>query len=210
MQCERVLNLSDNRSVRRVLDLPCGHGRVARYLKTGFPDAQMFYCDIDAQAVEFCASTFGGEGIVSREDLLSVKLPDSLDVIWVGSLFTHVDRKRTEQWLVHLCKSLAEDGVLVATFHGAWSIEVAKTLPFLGAEGWDEVLRGYFDSGFGYARYPSGDYDYGVSLSKPSVIVEMVERISGVRLLAYMERGWGHNPRCPWCLRNRSAQAVVM
>jgi len=189
----RVLNLSDNCAVRKVLDLACGHGRVARYLRAGFPDAQLFYCDIDIQAAEFCAKTFGGKAIASKEELTQVSLPSDCDVIWVGSLFTHLDRNRTERFLTYLCRFLAEEGVLVATFHGAWSKQLAETSPFMEPERWATVLEGYSVSGYGYRQYSHLKDDFGVSLSRPSVIVEMVERIPGVRLLAYMERGWGHN-----------------
>ncbi|MBA9019207.1 methyltransferase domain-containing protein [Aminobacter ciceronei] len=94
--------------VSKVLDLPCGHGRVSRHLKLLFPTAEMFYCDIDAEGADFCARTFGGTAIHSQPDLLQVGLPRSLDVIWIGSLFTHVDRKRTADWLGYLADHLSE------------------------------------------------------------------------------------------------------
>src|SRR6476620_8602013 len=45
--------------VTRILDLPCGHGRILRYLKAAFPEAEITACDIRRDAVDFCASTFG-------------------------------------------------------------------------------------------------------------------------------------------------------
>src|SRR5262245_27216903 len=51
--------------VERVLDFGCGHGRVARHLRAMFPQAQLHFSDIDASAVEFCATTFNGTGILS-------------------------------------------------------------------------------------------------------------------------------------------------
>src|SRR4051794_26106944 len=43
-------NVSD---VKRILDLPCGHGRVLRYLKAAFPEAEITACDIMRDGVDF-------------------------------------------------------------------------------------------------------------------------------------------------------------
>jgi hypothetical protein len=190
----KALALADDPPVRRVIDLPSGHGRVGRYLRATFPAAEFFFCDLDAEGAEFCARSFGGTAIHSQPELASVTLPHDCDVVWVGSLFTHVDRDRTERWLRHLCGALSRCGVLVATFHGPWAIEVNRRSPMIDEQCWRGIVEGYESSGFGYARYPHmPDADYGVSLSKPSVITEMVERIPGVRLLAYTERAWADN-----------------
>ena len=179
--------------VRSILDLPCGHGRVARYLRAAYPTAQLYFCDLDQSGVEFCANTFAGSGILSKPELAEVGLP-SVDVIWVGSLFTHVDQIRCERWLAHLAAHLSPQGVLVATFHGLWSHEVRKKHPMLDDASWAEVLRGYERTGFGYAPYRGAEaVDYGVSLTRPSVVCEMATAIRGVRILGYMERGWADN-----------------
>jgi trans-aconitate methyltransferase len=190
----KALTLADEPPVRRVLDLPSGHGRVGRYLRAGFPDAEFFFCDLDADGAEFCARAFGGTSLPSQAELTAVDLPRDCDVIWVGSLFTHVDRDRTERWLRWLCGALSPTGVLVATFHGPWAIQVHRHSAMIDESSWAQIVDGYERSGFGYARYPyMSDADYGVSLSKPSVIVGMVERIPSVRLLAYTERAWADN-----------------
>ena len=104
--------------VERILDLPCGHGRVARHLRAAFPDACMFFSDLDHEGVDFCSKTFQGTPVYSQPDLTKVDLPSDLDVIWVGSLFTHLDAERTLAWLRHLFGALRPHGILVATFHG--------------------------------------------------------------------------------------------
>src|SRR5262249_37742284 len=72
---------------KRILDLPCGHGRVLRYLRAAFPEAEITACDLLADGVDFCASTFGAIGVYSDTDLSLIKLPkDNFDLIWVGSL----------------------------------------------------------------------------------------------------------------------------
>ena len=39
--------------VKRILDLPCGHGRVLRYLRAAFPEAEITACDILRDGVDF-------------------------------------------------------------------------------------------------------------------------------------------------------------
>ena len=126
--------------VQSVLDLPCGHGRVARHLRAAFPAAEITFCDINRPGVDFCAREFAGCGISSHEELTNTPL-SLFDVIWVGSLFTHVSRDRTSRWLAYLAQHLSKNGILVATFHGVWSVEVQKTHPLIGQMQWTSILE---------------------------------------------------------------------
>ena len=108
------------RDVKRVLDLPCGHGRVLRHLVHLFPSAEFFACDLDPDGVDFCASQFGARPIYSKENLLEVELAHDLDVIWVGSLFTHTSREVTRKWAAHLASFLSKKGIVIATV--AWKM----------------------------------------------------------------------------------------
>jgi SAM-dependent methyltransferase len=176
----------------RILDLPCGHGRVARFLRAGFPGAELFFCDINEEGAEFCAKTFGGTAIISELELTDVELPRQLDVIWVGSLFTHICRRRTERWLPYLAGYLEDHGILVATFHGAWTVESQKVYPHIHQAVFDKIVSEYESSGYGYAPYPD-TRDYGFSIAKPEIIMKIASGIGGVRVLAYTERGWANN-----------------
>jgi SAM-dependent methyltransferase len=189
----RAMALAGISHVQEILDLPCGHGRVARYLRAAFPKANLTVCDLNASGIAFCAAEFDALALMSNVDLCEVNFPAEYNLIWVGSLFTHVDYERTNRWLRHLCGALAPNGLLVATFHGRWAIEVLKKR--LRSELWNKVASQCEQTGFGYAPYPDSESmgNYGLSMTKPSKIVEVVESISGIRLLSYMERGWGDN-----------------
>lgn len=190
----RALSLARTQKVRRILDLPCGYGRVARHLRAAFPNAEMAFCDIDETGVAFCADQFGGQDILSKPELTDVELPSRLDVIWIGSLFTHVDEERTARWLAYLAQHLVDGGVLVATFHGMWSIHVQRQSPMIDSESWETILAGYRERGFGYARYRDMDLgDFGLSLARPSRIIDIATSIPDVRVLMYQERGWADN-----------------
>jgi SAM-dependent methyltransferase len=187
------------RDVKRVLDLPCGHGRVLRHLVKLFPGAEFIACDLDPDGVDFCARTFGARPIYSNENLLKVALDPDLDVIWVGSLFTHTSRDITRKWAAHLTQFLSPQGIVIATLHGRWSEYVHADSPFIDDQNWQRIIDSFDRRGFGYADYAKGaghkyiNGSYGVSLVKPHITMRDIEEIPGVRIHLYRERGWGDN-----------------
>ncbi|WP_169742270.1 class I SAM-dependent methyltransferase [Arenimonas metalli] len=180
--------------ISSVLDLPCGHGRVSRHLRAAYPDAALYFCDINTGGADFCAQAFRGQAIHSKPELTEVDLPQ-VDLIWVGSLFTHVDIDRTRRWLHYLCERLNPGGVLVATVHGPWSQRMHEAhYPMIDPDTWQRILASYQTTGYGYAPYPGGAIgDYGISLSTSETIIGLVRGIPGVRLAGYLERGWADN-----------------
>jgi SAM-dependent methyltransferase len=185
--------------VKRVLDLPCGHGRVLRHLVRLFPTATFDACDLDASGVEFCAATFGARPVLSREDLTSVEFEHLYDLIWIGSLFTHTSADVTRKWLAFLAGLLSDKGIIVATFHGRWATQLQRLTPYIDEERWAQILAEYNATGYGYQDYAKGqghDFisgSYGISAAKPHAVVEMLEEIRGTRLYSYRERAWGDN-----------------
>lgn len=189
----RALAISQVGTVMRILDLPCGHGRVARHLRAAFPGADITFADIDTDGADFCAQQFRGHAVYSQPDLSQVPLGDKFDVIWIGSLFTHVDVARAESWARTLCRRLSPRGVLIATVHGNWSRQVQRHHgAMIGDAEWAQIEAECDASGWGYARYP-GEEDYGVSLCTPAAVLAMASRIQGIRILGYNERGWAGN-----------------
>jgi SAM-dependent methyltransferase len=187
-----ALTYSRLETVGSVLDLPCGHGRVTRHLRAAFPVAELAVCDIDAAAIAFCAATFNARSIQSTPDLTRVNLTGTFDLIWIGSLFTHVDRVRTERWMRFLCQHLNRDGVLLASFHGSFARDVhLRHYPMIGAAEWARIEEQCASSGYGYEPYPG--QDYGISFSRAATIVAMACDVPGTRVLSYTERGWAEH-----------------
>jgi SAM-dependent methyltransferase len=183
----RALAIGSLQKVETILDLPCGHGREARYLCAAFPEASFTFCDLYRTGVDFCTKTFGGRGVYSVPDLTQVRLGGPFDIIWVGSLFTHIDQRRTAEWMKFLCECLSEDGVLVGTFHGPWAIEVHRTVhPLIDSDRWPGILRDFERTGYGYADY--GYYaDYPSSILRRGKIIKMInfaDKVPGGRILA--------------------------
>lgn len=214
LECIRVALLAAGKQeVRSILDLPCGHGRVLRKLKAAFPDAALTACDIERDGVDFCARVFGATPVYSVDDPASVALDGPFDLIWCGSLFTHLDEGRWHDWLDRFHSLLADGGLLVFTSHGRHTAaamrnpdlvltpagkprEYGITDPDIAA-----VLESYDETGFGFASYPYDTYDrFGVSASSPSwVLSELGAR--NLRVVTFVERGWDSHQDVVACVR---------
>jgi SAM-dependent methyltransferase/predicted O-methyltransferase YrrM len=175
---------------RRVLDMPCGHGRVLRFLRRRYPDAALVACDLDADGVEFCVQRFGAEPVRSSADLSELKLPGPFDLIWCGSLLTHLDTDRSAELLALFRRSLSDGGVAVLTTHGelvADRLRAGETYQ-LEPDAARAALTAYEATGFGYADYPWSP-GYGVSISSRAWI-DRAAAAAGLKVLDFAERGW--------------------
>ena len=183
----------------RILDMPSGHGRVLRALKAAFPDAHLSACDIDEDAVAFCARVFGATPIVSREDPAEIELDGPYDLIWCGSLLTHVDAERWPRFLELFREHLSDYGLLLFSAHGRFAAELVRRGKTYGlpAGSPEALLNGFVRKGFGYAEYAQelkrriDVPTYGVSLSAPGWVFGQVERQPGLLVVSYAERAWG-------------------
>jgi SAM-dependent methyltransferase len=196
LHCVQVsLDAVGKSTVGNILDFPCGHGRVLRALKFAFPAAELTASDIDRDGVDFCSETFGARGIYSDDDPQNVELGSGFDLVWVGSLFTHLPDSRWISFLDFLIERLAPEGLLLFTTHGRWSALQLREdqSPLAGSRPAQlQMLRGYEATGFGFVG--SGDQEaYGTSLTKPAAVMQRVEAFDDVRLLAYFERGWARH-----------------
>ena len=195
LRCVRLAML-ETRTERceSLLDFACGYGRALRFFRAAFPDARLVACDINTDAVDFCAEEFGAVPVYSHEDPAAIELPGPFDAIWVGSLFTHVPEERWLQLLDLLASVLSDRGLLVFTVQGrnvrhqllsgelsAWSLDDA---------GIEEIVRGYDERGYGYADWTDMS-GYGTSLNRMSWVAKQIEERPGLRLVGYRETGWG-------------------
>ncbi len=110
--------------VGSVLDFACGRGRVARFLAKEVR-GEFWAADIDGDATAFVASRFGSRSFVSTADPDELRFPRAFDVIYVGSLFSHLPRASFRAWLGALARALTPDGILVFSTHGPRHVDAA-------------------------------------------------------------------------------------
>jgi SAM-dependent methyltransferase len=174
---------------RRILDLPCGHGRVTRLLRARFPRAVITVSDIDHDGVGFCAQHFGAEGIASDGDFSRLELGRPFDLIWIGSLLTHLSPLMARQMLDCMVRHMTPRAALVVSSHGPFVADRLRDWDYgLGPARARGVLRGHARSGYGYRDYP-GSVGYGISLISRDWLAAAL-RGSPLRLAHYAERGW--------------------
>jgi SAM-dependent methyltransferase len=186
---EAALEAAGAARVERILDLPCGHGRVLRFLVRRVPGARVTACDLDRDGVDFCAARFGARPAYSVPDFDRLELDGPFDLAWCGSLVTHLDAAPIAALLRFFARHLAPGGVVVFTAHGERGAEE------IGASGYGllpEAARGalasYRAGGFGYADYP-GQAGYGISLTSRDWVRAEVER-AGLREAFFRAAGW--------------------
>ena len=204
--CINLAILQSGRSssqIRKVLDLPCGHGRVLRILRAAFPGAQVTACDILEDGVDFCAWKFGAIPVYSREDPKEIPLEGSFDLIWVGSLFTHLNSERWAEFLSFFRDHLNTNGILIFSVHGRQSIHIIKKeIQTYGLERsvLKKLVRDAEKTGFGFENYPDAT-SYGISISLPSWVCSLLTRFVSLRLLSYSESAWDNHHDVVSCIR---------
>ena len=191
LECARVaMQLVSKSQVSRILDLPCGHGRVLRVLKAAFPGADLTACDLDRDGVDFCARVLGAEPVYSNSDPHAVKLAGDFDLIWCGSLFTHLDAQRWAGFLELLGDSLTPGGLLLFTTHGRHPAQAIRSMGINDA-GVRLMLEGYDEDGFGYSATPyDQEPDWGLSIASPEWVRKRVDEQPNLRLVKYAVKAW--------------------
>jgi len=151
---------------QRILDLPCGHGRCGRVLRSRFPQAELTVCDIDRDGVDFCASRLNATGVYSSRDFDKLDLQCSYELIWVSSLITHLNSRYTVKFIKRMEGRLSEEGLLVLSNHGQFAVDriVAEEYLYgLNTTSLECLVEQYNLLGYGYVDY-DGVEGYGVSL----------------------------------------------
>jgi len=201
---ERLMKLVSLENPTSILDLPCGHGRVMRFLRARFPDASIAACDLDVDGVDFCASAFDARPIYSTSDLANVPLNGEFDLIWCGSLVTHVHAEQWRSLLPVLATHLRESGLLIFTTHGRFHanrLRTGKTTMGLSKWSVQAIIADYDRCGFGFQNYP-GQEGYGISLSAAPWVCSRVIATPGLRIVAYQERGWSDHQDVVACIKD--------
>jgi SAM-dependent methyltransferase len=191
MRCiTRVLDhlAIDRSSIRSVLDLPSGGGRVLRFLQIAFPNATIVACDTNGALVEFCRKAFGARAVRSVPDFNQLHIPGTFDLIWCGSLLTHIDEPRCADLLRLFYNHLSPEGVCMFSTHG-------PTVEWLqgGGRKMQSLRSQLADVGFGYFNDDDLQSEYGTSVVERDRMVGLAERVGKWSLAAFLERGWDNH-----------------
>lgn len=207
----KALEIAGRNSVSSILDFGCGHGRVLRTLAANFPEAKLTAVDSNKGGVDFCAKEFKAKPVYSNFPFSNLAFDREFDLIWVGSVFTHLSRARWPKLLTLLRSVLADNGLLLFSTHGR---DAERRLRAPGAlllfnlepERIAKILEEYYRDGFGYSdyrRYPG----YGVSLSSSEWVTLQLNSV-GLEPILNQETGWD-DFQDVWAAAKRSKSSVL-
>lgn len=150
------------------LDFASGYGRLTRIMLQKLRPDQIHVADIYKDAVDWQRQAFGVAGTYSTPDPAELRHQARHDLVFVGSLFSHLPADLFHRWLATLHGLLKPGGVL------AFSVHDESFLP----EG--EAMDA---SGIRYFRFSeSGSLDadiYGMSYVSEAFVADAVARLPG-------------------------------
>lgn len=186
--------------VKSIMDYACGFGRVHRWLRATFPSAAVSGVDADAASVE------GARELGFDASTLDLSLTQDLgvfDLIWVGSLFTHLSYDESVRTMRYLRRQLSSDGILIVTMHGVDVVDkiVSRSVNYgLDSNGISHLAETYLSSGWGYADYPDQD-GYGISVSRPDIALKLLPDC-GLNPFFFRAKGWDRHQDVYACTPN--------
>lgn len=178
-----------------ILDFGCGAGRVTRWLRVAFPTARLSACDLREDDVCFVERRFAAATWRSRTSVAEIEKPHvhGLDLIWLGSVITHLDESTSIALLRKLSQWLNPRGLLIASLHGRGvQIRGDAGKTYLHPQGWRQIRSAYDATGYGYADYER-QVGYGISLSSPEWTVALSKRLEGTRIVLFGETLWDNH-----------------
>jgi SAM-dependent methyltransferase len=120
-------------SGKRVLDFGCGAGKVIRHFAAESADGEFWGCDIHGPSIDWMQSSLCPpfHAFECNEEPSLPQQNSYFDLIFAWSVYTHIT-DHWAGWLLEHHRTLADDGLLLASFLGEAMIE-----PLIGQQ-WDE------------------------------------------------------------------------
>ena len=183
-----LAGLSDPASI---LDFGGGCGRVTRWLKAAYPHAAITVAERTDDQLEACRQLFGVETWLSAAPIPELEAPGSYDLIWAGSVLTHLSAADTFNLLSAFLHWIKPGGMIVVTTHGRRAVRNATSgaLAYIDADLWADIFADYQKTGYGYADY-TNQPNYGISLTSLDWIGRLVRNFDDARLITLAEAAW--------------------
>jgi SAM-dependent methyltransferase len=186
-----------------ILDFPSGSGRVTRHLRAFFPEARIVASDLYDYHVDFCREAFQIDCQLSRINISEIDFREKFDLIFCGSLLTHLPEGSFLDTINLLSRSLSDFGIAVITLQGRFSDHLQAIKPnfYLPDQCYEVAAESVRRTGFGYVDYTHNvlkglfnkDEGYGIALVRPHWVLRLLEPRTDLRLLGYAERGWDNH-----------------
>lgn len=182
----------------RILDFPCGSGRVLRHLRAMFPEAVIGACDLYQGHVDFCVKQFAAVPVASKEDLSRLHVGE-WDVIFCGSLLTHLPETLFWSTMDFIIRSLSPNGIAVVTLEGRRTLFLQETRwKLISDDRFAFIREGYERTGFGYSDYDQqfreqkfdAQESYGVALVRADWLMAGLMKREAITVHDFCEADW--------------------
>lgn len=108
--------------IKRLLDWGCGCGRVTSLFLQHSNISEIFGCDIDREAVDWCTGNLQPGHFSSIEPYPPTRFDNNLfDVVLGYSVFTHLVRDLQLDWLKEMNRIMTPGGFFFASVHGEFA-----------------------------------------------------------------------------------------
>jgi SAM-dependent methyltransferase len=179
--------------IASILDFPVGYGRVLRFLKLRFPQARISGAELDSSAMKFCIREFSIEPVSTGQDFAQLSAPGKFDLIWCGSLVTHINEDSTIALLRFFRDHLTDNGICIFSAHGqtaADQLRQKRNTYHLGLPEQEHLLRQYEQTDYGYVDY-AGALGYGISLVSPERMKKLISQLGAC--VFFQPTVWDHH-----------------
>lgn len=147
----------------RLLDFGCGWGRYARLFARDVPEDGLYGVDPDPSAIRACRQHVHSACFVQSATRPPLPFRDQLfDVVVSYSVFSHLSEINAATWIYELFRVLKPGGLLIATTHGPWLLDLVRRLQDGSAPcrtRWEHTLcRSWVDVDAARGRYERGEF----------------------------------------------------
>lgn len=190
----------------KILELPCGFGRVRRHLINCIPSENITTVDISDEAIEFQSLYFNTQAIkVMSNDFIYKSIPNDFDIGIMGSLITHFDETYSFTILKNFLNKIKKDGLAIITTHGQKSYELLKqsNIYQISDNDRDLLLKSFEKNEFGFCEYENSHTfekltteitgsSYGISII-PHSWIDNFCKLHGIEITNYIVGGWDNH-----------------
>jgi SAM-dependent methyltransferase len=185
-----------------ILDFGCGCGRMVRFLSTYALDCSVHACEVNPDHVHWCQQNL--QGIQVAQCKVTPPLPYKermFELVFSLSVFTHLSKSNTINWLAEMRRILVPGGILIATLQGLVALEIIRDSVVhqqmfnFQREGVIEIIESFKTGAFLFYPYDSATIEmakageeYGNSFIHPAFLYETCKS-EGFEVLEYLPGG---------------------
>jgi hypothetical protein len=136
---------------------------------------------------------------MSFENLDDLDTAEKWDLIFCGSLLSHLPQIHFWPTIKFITRSLSSNGIAIVTLEGRHAEYIQDNKwKFIDDDSFNIARKSFHDTGFGFVDYNTNfktlnfpDQErYGITLVKPSWIMKGIEAMEDIRILGFAERDW--------------------